>query len=192
MASFNRITTRTGDDGSSRLPGGERRRKDDPLFELLGDLDELMAVTGLARSTASSGAVPGGAAAAELARGLESAQGWVGEAAATVSGSRAAGGVRSGSIPADTVAAIEQAQTRLLAELSVPDHFVTPGTTRLSAELHHARTVCRRAERRCVAAARGYPDAELEKLIPVVNRLSDYLFALALSAEPERGNTSSV
>lgn len=65
----------------------------------------------------------------------------------------------------------------MIAEIPPLKEFILPGGTQISATLHHARTVCRRAERSCMAAQ------EVEKLNPEIirylNRLSDWLFCLA-------------
>jgi cob(I)alamin adenosyltransferase len=192
MARFTRITTGAGDDGTTSLPGAPKIPKDDVLVALLGDLDELSAALGLARSTAGAGGLPGGAQAAGLLRRIRAVQGRVGEIAASVAQSpRGAGGADRPEVSA-WLSAIEEEQEGLRAGIRLPEHFVLPGETRLGAELHLARTVCRRAERRCVAAARAHTDAGLEHIVPVLNRLSDYLFVLAAAAEPDPGTTRSV
>jgi cob(I)alamin adenosyltransferase len=87
------------------------------------------------------------------------------------------------------VTEIEEAQADLLRRVRLPRSFVLPGANRLSAEIPLARTVCRRAERSCVSAVRGHGEAGFETFVPVLNRLSDYLFVLALVADPEAGPT---
>jgi len=67
--------------------------------------------------------------------------------------------------------------TAVLPEMT---HFVLPGGTDLAARLHHARTVCRRAERLCVALARHEEIGDV--VVPYLNRLSDLLFAMARRA----------
>jgi cob(I)alamin adenosyltransferase len=63
------------------------------------------------------------------------------------------------------------------AELSPLRNFVLPAGTRGAALAHHARTVCRRAERQVVALRDGGLD--VAAAIPLLNRLSDALFVLA-------------
>ncbi|NBF38812.1 MAG: hypothetical protein GVY14_00195 [Spirochaetes bacterium] len=196
MAGFDRITTRNGDDGASSLPGLSDLSKDDILFQVLGDLDEFSAALGIARSTAAAGALPGGAVAEDIRRRIEWMQALVTRVLAAVAGCRA--GSRAGppsgrpaaqgpKLPENAVSDIEHAQTELMSRIRIPDHFVMPGGTRLSAEIHFARGVCRRAERSCVRAHKRYGNAELEVVLPVLNRLSDYVFVLALAADPDSG-----
>lgn len=196
MAGFDRITTRNGDDGRSSLPGLSDLSKDDILFQVLGDLDELSAALGVARSTAASGALPGGGVAQDIGRRIEWMQVLVSRVLAVVAGccagSRAgspSGGsaARGAKLPENAVSDIEHAQGELMSRIRIPDNFVMPGGTRLSAEIHVARGVCRRAERSCVRAHRQYGNAELEAVRPVLNRLSDYAFVLALAADPDSG-----
>jgi cob(I)alamin adenosyltransferase len=196
MTSFDRITTRNGDDGTSSLPGLSDLSKDDILFQVLGDLDEFSAALGLARSTAASGALPGGAVAQDIRRRIEWMQALVTRVLAVVAGccagSRAAppsgrSAGRGAKLPENAVSDIEHAQTELMSRIRIPDHFVMPGSTRLSAEIHVARGVCRRAERSCVRAQRRYGNADLEAVLPVLNRLSDYAFVLALASDPDSG-----
>jgi len=94
--------------------------------------------------------------------------------------------------PAELLATVEQALGDLERRVRLPASFVVPGETRLSAEIHQARSVCRRAERSCVSAGRVYTEAGADALVPVLNRLSDYLFVLALFAAGGSGSTASV
>ncbi|NBB91402.1 MAG: cob(I)yrinic acid a,c-diamide adenosyltransferase [Spirochaetes bacterium] len=188
MAGFDRITTRAGDGGTSSLPGLSELAKDDALFAVLGDLDELSSALGLARSTAAAGALPGGARSQDVRRRIEWMQSLVIRVSQTVAGCRVAGGPE---LPDATVSEIEQAQGELMQQVRLPHDFVVPGGTRLSAEVHLARTICRRAERSCVSARQEYADAGLEAVLPVLNRLSDYAFVLALAAEPDPGAGST-
>lgn len=93
---------------------------------------------------------------------------------------------------AELLSAVEQALGDLERRVRLPASFVVPGETRLSAEIHHSRSVCRRAERSCVSAGRLYPEAGSAALVPVLNRLSDYLFVLAVFAAGGSGSTVSV
>ncbi|MFO7782441.1 MAG: ATP:cob(I)alamin adenosyltransferase [Spirochaetia bacterium] len=188
MAGFDRITTRAGDDGTSSLPGLSGLSKDDILFQVLGDLDELSAALGLARSTAAAGALPGGARAEDIRRRIEWMQSLVARVLSAVAAFRAAGPAGGGpQVPENAVSDIEHAQGELMSRIPIPDHFIMPGGTRLSAEIHVARGVCRRAERSCVKARNEYGGAGLEAAVPVLNRLSDYAFVLALAADPDPG-----
>ncbi len=188
MAGLDRITTRAGDGGISSLPGLSELAKDDVLFAVLGDLDELSSALGLARSTAAAGALPGGARSQDLRRRIEWMQSLVIRISQTVAGCRA---VRGPELPENSVSDIERAQDELMRDVRIPRDFVVPGGTRLSAEVHLARTICRRAERSCVSARQQYAEAGLDAVVPVLNRLSDYAFVLALAAEPDPGAGST-
>ena len=179
MAPRNRITTGAGDDGTTGVPGAAVRPfKNDSLIEAVGELDELTAVLGLARAEAYG----------RLERRLWRIQNLTG-AVATLVALCLREPVRADSTP--DVSEHEREMETLLSQVRTPEGFVVPGANTLEAQLHHARTVCRRAERRMVTAAAEYTGAGLERLFPILNRLSDYLFALALSADPEAGRTDT-
>ncbi|SRR6056297_1189497 len=157
-----RIYTRTGDDGTTGLLGGRRTRKDTPHIQVLGDLDELNSALGLV-----------------LAEDLEAR---VRERLTTIQkdlfvlGAELAG-AGPGGFPAAGFAALEHWIDELDAELPVLKAFILPGGSRASALCHHARAVCRRAERALVALADA---AEVsDSVLRYVNRLSDLLFVTA-------------
>jgi cob(I)alamin adenosyltransferase len=163
-----RIYTRTGDDGTTGLTGGERVAKDAPRVEALGDVDELNAVLGVARALDS-----GGSLHAELAT--------IQAKLLLVGSELAAGGADAPAprerIGEDDVAALERWIDRLEAELSPPAGFVLPGGSAQGARLHVARTVCRRAERRVVTLRRT--ERVGPELARYLNRLGDLLFVMA-------------
>lgn len=178
MAPLDHVSTGKGDDGTTGLPGGKRLAKDDSLLELLGDLDELQSALGVARVEAYG----------TLKRRLWRLLNLVSRAAALVADVPQRR-IEPGACP--PVSEMEREQAEMVAGLRAPQTFVVPGANRLEAALHVARTVCRRSERHLVSAARHRPDAGLEGLFPFMNRTSDYLFVLALSADPERGSTDT-
>ena len=163
-----KIYTRTGDDGSTGLLGPGRVRKHDPRVEAYGSVDELNAALGVARSLDANGWVSGelGAIQARLfSLGAELAA----TAAAPLAGFERIG-------EAD-VAALEQTIDRLEKDLPPLTNFILPAGHALAAQLHLARTVCRRAERRVVALAES---ATVEpRLVHYLNRLADLLFVMA-------------
>ena len=144
---INRVYTRKGDDGTTALVGGQRVAKDDPRIEAYGTVDELNAIVGMARVTlleAESEALT------ELAGVLLRVQHELfnlGSILATLPADQHPKQPRV--TPAD-VAALEADMDRRNAELQPLRSFVLPGGCRANAELHLARTVCRRAERLCV------------------------------------------
>jgi len=172
-----KIYTKTGDAGETGLFGGGRVAKDDLRIEACGAVDELNAALGVARAR---GADP------ELAALLAPAQEalfTVGSELATPEGARA----RAAVPPIDPawVAALEGAIDRLEAELPPLRHFVLPGGSGAAADLHLARAVCRRAERRVVALHHRQPVAP--GALALLNRLSDFLFVAARAANHRAG-----
>ena len=164
-----RIYTRQGDDGTTGLLYGGRVRKDDPLPEAVGDVDEAQAALGLARSE-----VEPGSEVDRLVVGVERDL-WVLMAElATAPDNRAklVGGRTL--VTAEMVAALEPLIDDVSGRFDPPTEFVVPGQTRASALLDVARTVVRRAERRALAAA-----APGSHVVPYLNRLSDLLWTLA-------------
>lgn len=170
---LNRIYTRTGDAGQTRLVGGQRVPKDDLRIDCYGTVDELNAFIGAARSTAeqlSSHTEPLRSLAVSLKR-VQHELFNLGSILATL-----AEDVHPKQ-PRVTDVEVEQLEREIDAandELEPLRSFVLPGGSRLDAELHICRTVCRRAERLLVRLARDQtvpPEA-----LRYLNRLSDALF----------------
>ena len=164
-----RIYTRQGDDGTTGLLYGGRVRKDDPVPEAVGDVDEAQAVLGLARAEHEPGS--------ELDRLLVGLQRdlWVLMAelsTAPDSRSKLVGGHTL--VTAEMVAALEPVIDDVTGRFPTPTEFVVPGQSRAAALLDLARTVVRRAERRALAAA-----APGSQAVAYLNRLSDLLWTLA-------------
>lgn len=165
-----RIYTRTGDDGTTGLIGGRRVSKDAARIEACGSVDELNAVLGVIRSFPLPGRAFGiicriqddlfniGAGLA-LPPDLDRGQ-W---------------GVPA--IADENVKVLEREIDECQAVLKPLQHFILPGGHTSGALLHLARTIARRAERRCVTLAREEPvDSQI---IRYLNRLSDLCFVLA-------------
>lgn len=167
-----KIYTRTGDSGETSLLGGERVRKDDLRVDTMGSVDEVNAALGVVRVELSrSGVAPEGVDAI-LAKGQHTLFNLGAELA-----------VRSGNLPNaasvsdDDVAELEAAIDHYEAGLEPLKAFILPGGAAAAAQLHMARCICRRSERRLVELAaieqlRG-------ELVRYLNRLSDLLFVLA-------------
>ncbi len=171
-----KIYTRTGDDGTTGLLGPGRVPKSAPRVEAYGAVDELNAVLGTVRPL--DGAV---AYAAEL-DAIQSALFDVGAELATVERARAISPPR---VSAAAIGTLEAWIDRYEADLPALRNFILPGGCALSAQLHLARTVCRRAERRVVALA-GTEAVEAE-VIRYLNRLADLLFVMARHANHRAG-----
>ena len=165
-----KVYTRGGDKGRTSLFTGARVEKDDPRIEALGSIDELVAVLGIAK--ASSGSGDDGKAVRTRIEALQSQLYLV--MADLASDAAADAEAR---LPADAAAGIEAMIDTLDADLPALTDFVIPGASPISAALHHARTVCRRAERRVRSAASEH---DLPPSVTIyLNRLSDLLFVLA-------------
>ena len=170
---LNRIYTRSGDAGDTRLAGGQRIAKDDLRIECYGTVDELNSFIGAARVSAET-LSPAFPRLQELARSLRRIQHEL---------------FNLGSILATLPEDVHPKQPRVTdAEVERLEHeidsandelpplrsFVLPGASRLDAELHICRTVCRRAERLLVRLAREQQVAP--ETLRYLNRLSDALF----------------
>lgn len=161
-----RIYTRSGDKGDTGMVGGSRVGKDDPLVQAIGDVDELNAVIGVARS---SGADEG------LDHALAAIQNELFEVGAALAGAEPPAGF-------PPVERLERAIDLLQKRLPPLREFILPGGSPLAAHVHHARAVCRRAERSVVAASRHSDREVFAAVVVYLNRLSDLLFVLARTA----------
>jgi cob(I)alamin adenosyltransferase len=180
MVKLNRITTRTGDGGTSGLASGERRSKADLRFAAIGDVDETNATIGVARLAAAGTDLD-----ALLAR-LQNDLFDLGADLATPQG--AAVKWQPVRIAPEQVARLEAEVAALNADLPPLTSFVLPGGTALAAHLHVARAVARRAERSAVALAAAEPDGLSADVVRYLNRLSDLLFVAARYANRRLGD----
>jgi len=177
LVTLNRIYTRAGDAGTTRLASGAPVSKADLRVEAYGSIDETNAAIGVARlSTAGDGALD-----PILAR-VQNDLFDLGADLATPPAANEAERPRLRIIDGQ-VARLEAEIDQLNDAMSALTSFVLPGGSPAAAALHLARTVCRRAERACVAlAAREEVSAAALKY---VNRLSDLLFVAARYANDQ-------
>ena len=172
-----KIYTKTGDAGETGLFGGLRVSKDSPRIEAYGTVDELNALLGLVRVQE----LP-----AEVDRLLANVQNELfnlGAQLATPAENRQ----RTPGIAATTISRLESEIDRFEVSLSLLKEFILPGGTPAAAQLHLARTVCRRAER-CVVALSRLPDEVVAaEPLAYLNRLSDLLFVLARAMNAAAG-----
>jgi cob(I)alamin adenosyltransferase len=170
MVVLNKIYTRTGDDGTTALGTGERRKKYDLRVAAYGTLDEANAAIGIARlHTRDDAALD--AALAHVQNDLFDA----GADLTTPGKGRGPGGARL-TVTEAQVAWLEGEIDRLNAELAPLRSFVLPGGSPTAAYLHLARTICRRGER-LIAELKDKPDEDVgDEVLKYVNRLSDFLF----------------
>ncbi len=171
MVVLNRIYTRTGDDGTTALGTGERRKKYDLRIACYGTIDELNATIGLVRLHTGTDR--------DIDPSLARIQNDLFDLGAELCSPAAAGKGPGGARLTVTEAQVERLEAeidRLNAELAPLRSFVLPGGTPAAAHLHLARTVCRRAERLMVELADVPGEEVAATAIKYVNRLSDFLF----------------
>jgi cob(I)alamin adenosyltransferase len=177
MPRITKVYTRSGDDGSTSLGGGQRVPKDSPRIEAYGTVDELNSQIGVALSLGLS------ETAASALRSIQNDLFHLGSDLCLLEeDKRKKPGPR---IEARHVEALEKLMDRLSEELPPLENFVLPGGAPGAAALHVARTVCRRAERLLVAL--GRVEAIGEFTVRYVNRLSDALFVMARYENRKRG-----
>src|SRR6516225_5443828 len=176
MVKLNKIYTRTGDDGTTGLGTGERRKKYDGRIAAYGTIDEVNAAIGVARLHTSGDA----ALDAALSR-IQNDLFDLGADLCTPGQGKGPGGARL-TVTDKQVAYLESEIDRLNAELAPLRSFVLPGGTAMAAYLHLARTVCRRAER-LIAELKDKPGESVgAEVLQYVNRLSDFLFVASRHA----------
>lgn len=169
---LNRIYTKAGDGGETRLVGGQRVAKDDARIECYGTIDELNAFIGLARTSAEQ--LTAAHRLHSFAATLKRVQHELFNLGSILATLPEDVHPRQPRITVTEVAQLEHEIDEANAELAPLRSFVLPGGSRLDAELHVCRTVCRRAERLLVRLAREQdipPEA-----VQYLNRLSDALF----------------
>lgn len=169
------IVTRTGDNGTTGLVGGKRVSKTDPRIEAVGTVDELNALLGVVRCE-------------QLPKDVETALEEIQHRLFTLGADIAS--------PAGTKAHTERIQPahipaldawidRMEPQLPPLMNFILPSGNAAGAHLHHARTVCRRAERSVVALSQT--EEINPEVIVFLNRLSDLLFVAARTANAASG-----
>jgi len=170
MVKLNKIYTRTGDDGTTGLGSGERRKKYDLRVAAYGTLDEANAAIGIARLH-TTGDARLDAALSRIQNDLFD----VGADLCTPGKGRGPDGARL-TVTQAQVDWLESEIDRLNDDLAPLKSFVLPGGSPAAAYLHLARTICRRAER-LIAELRDKPGESVgDEVLKYVNRLSDFLF----------------
>ena len=161
-----KIYTRGGDRGETSLFGGTRVAKSDPRIEAYGTVDELSSFLGAISDVAEIPAIQ-----SDLFE--------IGAHLASPGTSRFPG------VEPSRIEDLERAIDAMERELTPLTTFILPGGSAAAAQLHIARTVCRRAERRVVALEDDSPATQ--STITYLNRLSDYLFVAARFANHKAG-----
>jgi len=172
MVVLNKIYTRTGDDGTTALGTGQRRKKYDRRISAYGTIDEVNAAIGVARLHLAGDALVDTAMSRiqndlfDLGADLCTPDHGKG---------KGPGGARL-TVTETQVAWLEAEIDRLNAELEPLRSFVLPGGNAAAAYLHLARTICRRAERLIVELKDDPAESVSAAVVKYVNRLSDFLF----------------
>ena len=168
MVVLNRIYTRTGDDGTTALGSGDRRKKYDLRVSAYGTLDEVNAVIGMVRLHTAGDALLD-AALGRIQNDLFDVE------ADLCLSEKGPGGARL-TVTDRQVDWLEAEIDKFNAELAPLRSFILPGGSVAAAYMHLARTVCRRAERIMVELKDQPGEMVTEPSLKYVNRLSDFLF----------------
>ena len=174
---INRVYTRGGDTGQTSLVGGQRLPKNDLRIEAYGSIDELNSFVGIARDSA------GQAGLAELEAILLRVQHELFNAGSILATLAEDVHPKQARITGAEAEQLEREIDAMNESLPRLRSFVLPGGCRLNAELHVCRTVCRRAERICVAMG----DKADPETVRYLNRLSDALFVWSRWASMKLG-----
>lgn len=173
-----KIYTRTGDTGETSLFDGRRVKKHDPRPDAYGTVDELNTVIGVAAAHCRDDG---------LREALQTIQGRLLVLGAELADPQGSGGAGHPRITGEMVKDLEQLIDAADEELQPLTGFILPGGSPAAAALHHARTVCRRAERKLTHLRElGHATPGVLPLA-YVNRLSDALFTLARLANLRDG-----
>jgi cob(I)alamin adenosyltransferase len=192
------VATGRGDDGTTALLfGGERVRKDDLRTEAYGAVDEAVAALGLARAELSDMARAGAldprlTRLSEIVLRIQRELFVVGAELATNPEARARARDDVTRVSAGMVDGMDEMLREVEAQVVLPQEFVVPGETRVSAGLEMGRTVLRRAERRAVTLSLHDEGLADSRLLPYLNRLADLLWILARAAEQAEAHVATV
>jgi cob(I)alamin adenosyltransferase len=181
-----KIYTKTGDKGETGLYGGKRVRKDNLRVAAYGDIDETNAAIGIARSYIGEGSSGSRELLNFIDASLETVQNKLFAVGATLAGSEDS----NFSVKDADLEYLERCIDHMDEQVQPIKAFILPFGTDLSARLHLARTVARRAERSLVALSASEPiDPDI---LAYSNRLSDFLFTLARFANKAQGVPDTV
>lgn len=176
---INRVYTKTGDRGTTRLAGGQELAKDSPRIEAYGTIDELNATMGLVAESLGSAGDP---TLLARVRRIQNELFDLGGELATLPADRHE---KQALVQEDDIRRLEAELDEVNAALPTLRSFVLPGGGMSAAFLHQARTVCRRAERRLATHLRT--EAERPECLRYLNRLSDWLFVMGRQAAARSG-----
>ena len=164
-----KIYTKTGDNGQTGVFGGPRVSKDAPRIEAYGTADELNSVLGIVATLEAGDPID------VLVQSIQNELFALGAQLATPDPAAHA----TAMIGPAQIVALEAAIDRFESDLAPLKQFILPGGTPAAAQLHLARAVCRRAERRLVTLMGQSSEPIADELVIYLNRLSDLLFVMA-------------
>jgi len=169
---MSRIYTKTGDKGETGLVSGKRVKKDNVRLDAYGTLDELNAILGIIRSLSLN---------QDSDQWLEELQNQLFNAGSRLACDDQTWLAKMPPLKADIVERMEKQMDKWTEQLLPLKNFILPGGHVTAAHLHHARTVCRRAERVLVHLKEITPNTEPidDHIILFLNRMSDFLFVMA-------------
>jgi cob(I)alamin adenosyltransferase len=175
---INQVYTKKGDRGETALVGGQIVVKDDPRIDCYGTVDELNSFVGAARQSLIEGAATVAPDSAErlikLANILKRVQHELFNLGSILATLPADVHPKQPRVTNVDIERLEQEMDECQEQLPLLRSFVLPGGSRANTDLHVCRTVCRRAERLCVALAR---QTEIDPAtVMYLNRLSDAFF----------------
>ena len=170
---INRVYTKIGDAGTTRLAGGQERSKDDLRIEAYGTLDELNATLGMVAEVVQD-------SLQKQIRRIQNELFDIGGELAVLPEDRHEAQLL---VEDDAVTRLEQELDAANEALPTLRSFILPGGGEASCRMHLARTVCRRAERRLVTLHQT--EAQRDQVLRYVNRLSDWLFVMGRRAARE-------
>jgi len=182
MVKLNKIYTRSGDSGTTGLGTGQRVPKSHPRVEAYGSVDEANAALGLAVAIARRDHASMGDTLEALQHDLFDIGADLCTPITPDEAPDAALRITQGRV--EQLESMIDEHNKNLKELN---SFVLPGGTELAAQLHVARTVCRRAERAVAHLIDLEPDATSGLTMQYLNRLSDLLFVLSRFVNHEKG-----
>ena len=168
---INKVYTRNGDKGKTRLIGGEKCWKDDARVEAYGTVDELNSIIGLCQELLKE---QNDDQFSSLIRLLKSVQNELFNLGSQLAISENRNPKDLPRLSHDAVSKLESEIDILNESLSELTSFVLPGGSMINAQFHLARNICRRAERRTVSLAKN--ETVDQENIQYLNRLSDALF----------------
>ena len=173
-----KIYTRFGDHGETRRYDGKTVKKNDPIIELNGIIDECNSIIGIARSFNKDN---------NLEKILKKIQSKLFTAGSEVSSFNSPSKI---TIKYEDILQIEKIIDNIDSELDKLKNFILPSGNLLSSHLHLARSTCRKVERSLVKI--DFDQNKKNYLIPYFNRLSDLFFVLARYANKINNNSDEI